>query len=150
MSFRIETNGVLISDDRTFLDLPRVHEWIANSYWATGIPFEVFRRSAENSLCLGAYRHGEQIGFARVVTDRATFAWICDVWVEQAARGAGIGKQLIAAILQHPDLQDLRRWGLATKDAHSLYAGFGFQPVDAGRGMEKLDREVYARLSARS
>ncbi len=150
MAHHTEANGVIVSDDRTLLDLRRVHGWIAGSYWAAGIPFGVFVRSVQNSLCLGAYRQGEQVGFARVITDRATFAWLCDVWVDEAARGSGLGRAIVQAALDHPDLQGLRRWGLATKDAHSLYEGFGFGPVDAERGMEKVDREVYIRLTSES
>lgn len=137
--------GVQISDDAARVDLERAHRWIAQSYWAAGIPWETFRRAAKRSLCAGVFDGREMVGFARVVSDQATFAWVCDVWIDEPARGRGLGKRLIAYLVGHPDLQGLRRWYLATRDAHALYARYGFQPVDPSRGMERLDPDVYTR-----
>jgi len=129
-----------LSHDPSRLQIDRVHRALAASYWSPGIRREVVERAIAGSLVVGAYdpATGEQVAFARVVTDRATFAWLCDVYVEEAHRGAGLGKRMIEALLADPRLQTLRRWCLATKDAHGLYARYGFQPVPAERWMEKL------------
>jgi GNAT superfamily N-acetyltransferase len=117
-----------ISTDRTRLDIPRVHRFLSTeAYWSPGVPREVVERSIENSLPFGVYTEGgEQVGFARVVSDRATFAWLADVYIESAHRGHGLGKRLVAEVLEHPELQGLRRWMLGTADAHELYRRFGF------------------------
>ena len=106
-----------------------IHESLRTSYWARGIPREVVERSVRNSLCFGAYLGPRQVGFARVVTDRATFAYLGDVFVVPEHRGRGVSKRLVQAVLAHPDLQGLRRFLLATRDAHGLYAQFGFTPL---------------------
>jgi GNAT superfamily N-acetyltransferase len=127
-----------ISTDRGRLDLPRIHRFLSTeAYWSPGVPREVVERSIENSICFGVYADsGEQVGFARVVTDRATFAWIADLFVESGHRGNGLGKRLVTAILEHPELQGLRRFMLATADAHGLYRQFGFDELhEAGRFM---------------
>ena len=133
------------------LDRDMIHRYLAQeSYWARGLPRQVFERSLAHSLCFGVYAaDGAQIGFARVVTDRATFAYLADVFVLDAWRGRGVGKQLVGAALAHPDLQDLRRMMLATADAHGLYAQYGFAPLSRPeRLMEKLDQDVYLRKAA--
>lgn len=119
-------DGYLISTDRSRLDLEVIHGYLRGSYWAAGVPEDVVRRSIENSLCFGLYRGEEQAGFARVVTDRATFAYLADVFVLEEHRGRGIGKWLVEVIISHPDLQGLRRWMLATRDAHELYRRYEF------------------------
>lgn len=131
-------DGLEISDDPARFDLARAHVWIsAESYWAPGIPLETFRRAVENSLTIGAFAGDSMLGMARVVTDRATFGWICDVFVDEAARGIGLGKRMVAYLRTHPDLQGFRRTHLATRDAHGLYAQFGFTPLTgADRWME--------------
>jgi GNAT superfamily N-acetyltransferase len=135
-----------ISTDRSRLQIDVIVGFLAGSYWARGIPREVVERSIANSLGFGLYHGGTQIGFARVVTDRATFAWIGDVFVVEAERGRGLAKQLIAAILREPELQGLRRWMLATRDAHGLYRGFGFRHLeDPARFLERVDRDAYRR-----
>lgn len=137
-----------ISDDPRRFDLKRAHGWISTqSYWAERIPFEVFEKAVANSLVAGAYTaDGTLAAMARVVTDRATFGWICDVFVDPAHRGAGLGKALMAYLKAHPDLQGLRRLHLATADAHGLYAQFGFGPLThADRWMEIRDPDVYRR-----
>jgi GNAT superfamily N-acetyltransferase len=116
----------LVSTDRSLLDLQVIHGYLSTSYWAAGVPEEVVGRSIENSLNFGVYRGEEQVGFARVVTDRATFAYLADVFVLEAHRGQGLGKWLVEVVLSHPDLQGLRRWMLATRDAHDLYRRYAF------------------------
>jgi GNAT superfamily N-acetyltransferase len=119
-----------ISTEKSRLDLTLIHRFLCEeSYWAAGIPLELVRTSIENSLCFGAYDGGAQVGFARVITDCATFGYIADVFVVESHRGAGVGRELMAAIMDHPSLQRLRRWHLVTRDAQRLYARFGFQPL---------------------
>lgn len=117
-----------ISDDPARFDLAKAHGWISGeSYWGKGIPLATFEKAVRNSVVFGAYAaDGAMVAMARAVTDRATFGWICDVFVDEAHRGAGLGKQLMAALRAHPDLQGFRRMHLATRDAHGLYAQFGF------------------------
>jgi GNAT superfamily N-acetyltransferase len=120
----------LISTDPALLDLPVIHEFLANrSYWAPGIPLEVLRRAVDGSLCFGLFEQRRQVGLARVVTDRATFAWLCDVFVLEEYRGRGLSKWLIECLIGHPALQGLRRFVLGTRDAHSLYTRYGFKPL---------------------
>jgi GNAT superfamily N-acetyltransferase len=122
-------DGYCVSTDPARLDLDRIHGFLSTAYWSTGIPRDVVQRSIANSLPFGLYAaSGEQVGFARVVTDRATYAYLGDVYVETAHRGRGLGKFLISCVVAHPDLQGLRRWALATADAHGLYAPHGFKP----------------------
>ncbi|TQV72898.1 GNAT family N-acetyltransferase [Aliikangiella marina] len=119
-----------ISTDDELLNLELTHTFIANSYWAKGIPFETVKRSIENSLCFGAYdNEHQQVGFARVVTDKATFAYLADVFVLSEFRGLGISKLLMDSVIGHPELQGLRRMMLATYDAHGLYKKYGFEAV---------------------
>jgi GNAT superfamily N-acetyltransferase len=115
-----------LSDDKTLLDLPKVHALLTRTYWASDRPFEIMQRSIENSIALGLYKGAEQVGFCRAVTDHATFTWICDVVVEDQHRRGGLGKWMVRCLIDHPLLQT-RRQVLATKDAHSLYERFGFQ-----------------------
>jgi len=138
----------LISDDPARFDLARAHRWIsAESYWAEGIPLAVFEKAVGSSLTVGAYApDGGMAAMGRVVTDRATFGWICDVFVDQAERGKGLGKALMAYLMAHPDLQGFRRLHLATRDAHGLYAGFGFTALTGvDRWMEIRNRNIYRR-----
>jgi GNAT superfamily N-acetyltransferase len=129
---------VEISTDPNRLDLDVIHRFLSEqSYWARGRPMDMVVHSITNSLCFGAYLENRQVGFARVVTDRTTFAWLADVFVLDEYRGRGYGKTLMGAVLEHPDLQGLRRWLLATKDAHGLYAQYGFVPVPPARFMER-------------
>ena len=118
-----------ISTERSRLDLALIHDYLRSSYWAQDIPRTVVERSIRNSLCFGTFLDGCQTGFARVVTDYATFAYVADVFVVPEHRGREISKLLLRAILEHPELQGLRRFLLATQDAHGLYAQFGFQPL---------------------
>ncbi len=143
----MEMGRFLISTDRSKLDLEVIHKFLARSYWAEGIPRETVARSIENSLCFGVYDNANQIGFARVISDFATYAYIADVFILEPYRERGLGKELMASILAHPELQGLRRWSLATRDAHGLYAQFGFTTVESPSQvmMEIVDREIYSR-----
>jgi GNAT superfamily N-acetyltransferase len=120
----------LVSTDPARLDLVVIHEYLTNCYWAKGVPREVVARSLEHALCFGIYDgSGAQVGFARVISDFATVAYIGDVFVLDSHRGQGLGKWLMETITQHPALQGLRRWILTTRDAHGLYSQVGFTPV---------------------
>lgn len=128
-----------LSWDPARLQFDRIHRALAASYWSPGVRRAVVEDAAARSLTLGAYRPtGEQIGYARVITDFATLAYLCDVIVFDGFRGQGVGKAMVAACVAHPELQTVRRHLLATRDAHALYAGFGFQPVVADRWMERV------------
>ena len=128
--YEVNDGDVLISDDPKLLDRALIHRYLSeHSYWAKGIPVETVERSLAHSLCFGVYRGGRQVGFARAVTDSATFAWLADVFIVPEQRGHGLGKKLIAAVVAHPQLQGLRRFLLGTADAHGLYAQFGFGPI---------------------
>jgi GNAT superfamily N-acetyltransferase len=145
------TRGPLtISTDRRRLDRDRIHEFLMGSYWAPGISRDVVDRSIEGAMCFGLYDGDVQVGFARIISDRATFAYIADVFVLDSHRGRGLGVWLMEAIRAHPELQGLRRWILMTRDAHGLYEKFGFRRIaDPDRCMEILDREVYTRSAPR-
>jgi GNAT superfamily N-acetyltransferase len=137
-----------ISTDPSRLDLSTIHRFLRGSYWAAEIPYAVVERAVAGSLPFGVYRGSTQVGFARVITDRATFAYIADVFIEDAYRGRGLGTWLIETILDHPELQGLRRWMLVTRDAHGLYRKFGFQEVrDPASVMERRDPDVYRRAA---
>jgi len=145
MSTHPLSDGYTISDDPARLDLDRVHAFLSQeSYWALGIPREIVERTVRHSLTWGVYRGAEQVGFGRVISDKATFAYLCDVYIDAAHRGRGLSKALVAAILAHPDLQSLRRWMLVTADAHQLYEQFGFTaPQHPERYMEIHRPEIY-------
>jgi len=137
----------VISTDVARLDIDLVGRFLANdSYWARGIPRRVVEKAVRHSLCFGIYKGHEQIGFARVVTDYATYGYIMDVFVLPVHRGQGLSKRLMECIMTHPELQGFRRWQLGTLDAHGLYAQFGFAaPAHPERFMEKTDPDVYLR-----
>src|SRR3989442_11424943 len=135
-----------ISTDNARLDLAVIHRFLTNSYWATGRSIETIRRSIENSIPFGVYKGDQQVGFARVITDYATFAWIADVFILEEFRGCGLSKWLMEVIISHPDLQGFRRWVLATKDAHELYRKFGFTELKLPeRWMERHDPNTQER-----
>jgi len=138
----------LVSTDRAKLNVDVIYTFLTNSYWAKGIPREVVVRSIENSLCFGVYDgSGAQVGFTRVITDFATFAYIADVFVLESHQGRGLGKFLMECIKQHPNLQRLRRWTLSTRDAHGLYAQYGFTPLEwPDRYMEILRQNHYETM----
>jgi GNAT superfamily N-acetyltransferase len=135
-----------VSTDPSRVDVELTHRYLSeDAYWSPGVPLDVVKRAIDNSIVFGLYRGADQVGFTRVVSDRATFAWICDVFVLPEHRGHGLGKFLMECVKAHPELQGLRRWMLATRDAHGLYAQYGFTPVDADRFMEIRDPDVYKR-----
>lgn len=138
--FRISTN------DAEF-DINYIHQFLSNSYWAENIPIETVKRSIKGSLSFGLFNGEKQIGFARVITDQSTFAYLADVFIDETYRGKGLSKWLMEVILQHPSLQGLRRFMLATRDAHDLYAKFGFTPIaEPQRLMQIHNPDVYKLL----
>jgi N-acetylglutamate synthase-like GNAT family acetyltransferase len=132
-----------LDDDPSRLDIAFVWRELTNAYWSRGIPRELVERAIRSSRCFGVYREGEQVAFARVIGDMATFAYLCDVVVAERCRGRGLGKRLVAAILEQPGLADVRRVLLATKDAHGLYARFGFEDVPPHVFMERKKSDPY-------
>jgi GNAT superfamily N-acetyltransferase len=143
----IADNGFIFSDDKNKIDAAAVHLFLdTKSYWAQGIPLETVIKSIENSLCFGIYKDIRQIGFARWITDSATFAYLADVYVEEEFRGMGLSKKLMSLMLFHPDLQGLRRYMLGTRDAHSLYSQYGFQPLDKPENvMAIIVKDIYKK-----
>lgn len=130
----------LVSTDPARLDLDAIHAALTRSYWAEGIPRHLVARSLAGSLAFGLYRDARQVGLARVITDRATFAYLCDVFVLEAERGQGLGRWLMEVVMAHPDLQGLRRFTLVTRDAHALYAELGFTPLARPEGYMEIVR----------
>lgn len=143
----IAENGFIFSDDKNRIDAAAVHHYLSTqSYWAQEIPLELVVKSIANSLCFGIYKEARQIGFARWITDRATFGYLADVYVEEEFRGLGLSKKLMSFMMFHEDLQGLRRYQLATKDAHSLYSQFGFKPMeDPDSIMAIVIRDLYKK-----
>ena len=133
------------------LDLAAVQRFLAGSYWAEDIPLDVVEASCRGSVCFGLYtprEGGAQVGFARVITDRATFGYLADVYVEAPHRGRGLSKWLVECVLEHPELQHFRRWMLATRDAHGLYERYGFERLrDPGKFMEIARPGLYRELA---
>jgi GNAT superfamily N-acetyltransferase len=141
-----------IDSDKTRLDVGMIHDFLARcSHWARGIPRELLQRAIANSLCFGLYRDGAQIGFSRVVTDQATFAYLADVFVAAEARNAGLGQFLVESILAYQPLQGLRRWHLVTRDAASLYRRCGFADLQPPplTYLDRYDPQIYARAAVR-
>jgi len=139
-------DALRLSTDPAEMDVAAIHAALGGMYWAQGIPLEVVRRSVKGSMPFGIFDGSRQVAFARVVTDRATFAYVADVYVMEEYRGRGLAARLMDAVFAHPDLQGLRRWLLMTRDAHGLYERYGFARVPGNdRMMEKVDREVYTR-----
>src|SRR5438045_2675304 len=135
-----------ISTDPARIDVDLVHEFLTSSYWAQGIPVETVQRSIENSISFGIYHGGQQVGFARIISDLATFAYLADVFVLPTHRGRGLSRWLMECIVGHPDLQGLRRWMLGTQDAHGLYAKYGFTAVQSPEIWMEMHRpDVYAK-----
>lgn len=127
----ISENGFIFSDDVNKLDVRAIYDYLRNgSYWAAGIPFDIVQRSIDNSLCFGIYKNTVQIGFARWITDKATFAYLADVYVLPEFQGQGLMKKLMALMLFHNDLQGLRCYMLSTRNAHGLYEKFGFKSIE--------------------
>lgn len=138
-----------IDDDKGRLDVARVHAWLAGSYWSPGIARDTVARAIAGSHAIGAYDGARQLGFARAITDHATFAWIADVFVDEDARGQGIGRRMVGWFLDHPRLAGIRRFGLVTADAHGVYEALGFHALlRPERYMERLSPEAAAMLRA--
>jgi GNAT superfamily N-acetyltransferase len=138
-----------ISTDKSKINVKTVHNFLYGSYWAENIPEEVVERSIDNSLCFGVYHDEQLIGFARVITDFATFAYLADVFITPNERGKGLSKWLMQVILEHPQLRGLRRFVLATRDAHALYAQFGFKLFDKPeRWMQRHNPDVYKKINS--
>jgi ribosomal protein S18 acetylase RimI-like enzyme len=132
-----------VSTDPARLDVDAVYDYLSRSYWAQGIPRETVERALQNSLCFGLFDGEKQIGLARVVTDRITYAYLCDVFVLESYQGKGLGTWLMQCVVGHPDLRELRRWQLVTRDAHALYQKVGFKPLtEPERHMEKTYPEI--------
>ena len=145
--FEMKRDTFCISTDRTRLDIHAIHSYLSTAYWCEGIPIETVAKAIENSLCFGLFDGARLIGLARVITDKATFAYLCDVYVLEKYRGQGLGKWLMEAVRDHPDLHNLRRFALVTRDAHGLYEKFGFTDLkDGTRHMEIARTDIYKRI----
>lgn len=147
-AYQFEHDGYLLSTDKSLLQLDVIHTFLANeSYWAKDIPKSIVAKSISNSLCFGVYANGIQVAFARVISDFATFGYLCDVFVVNEHRGKGISKWLMEKVMQHPDLLHLRRFTLGTRDAHELYRKFGFrEPDNACNNMEIRVADIYTKM----
>ena len=129
-----------ITTDVASMDLDAIHAYLTRSYWSEGISKELVSKAMAGSLCFGLFDAGRQVGFARVVTDRATYAYLCDVYVLEDYQGRGLGTWMMHELMTHPDLQGLRRWGLVTRDAHRLYEKFGFAAPANPAGLMEIAR----------
>ncbi len=137
---------IYISTDKSIIDIDYVTGFLANSYWSKGIPKNIVEKAIENSLCFGVYTENRQIGFARVITDFATYAYIADVFIDESEQGKGYGKMLMKTIMEHETLQGLRVWMLRTWDAHGLYEKFGFRVAGHPEHiMDKVDFNIYKK-----
>ncbi len=138
---------IALDDDKRRLQVDRVHRWLASSYWSPGIARSLVEKAIEGSHCLGAYRDDEQVGYARMITDHATFGWLADVWVEESVRGEGVGRRMVQWFIDHPDFAGIRRLALVTADAHGVYEAVGFSRLmRPERYMERLAPEFAAAL----
>jgi N-acetylglutamate synthase-like GNAT family acetyltransferase len=142
-------NDYTISTDKTALSPEYIHQYLSEqSYWAKGIPLHTVKKSIEGSICFGVYKGAKMVGFARVITDNATFGYLADVFIDEACRGQGLSKWLMEVILAHPDLQGLRRFMLATRDAHGLYRQFDFKELTNPEYMLAIvNQDVYKSIS---
>lgn len=146
MTYEAEKDGIVASDDPARVDMDTVHGFLRTAYWSVGIPRETVEKSIRHSVAMGLYDGERMIGFARVVTDYATFAYIGDVFVLEGWRGRGLATWLTQCLLAHPDLQGMRRWLLATRDAHNVYARAGFAPLANPQTMMTIhDPDIYRR-----
>jgi N-acetylglutamate synthase-like GNAT family acetyltransferase len=142
-----QKGSFIISTEKEKMDVAYIHHFLStDSYWAENIPIEIVKKSIEGSVCFGVFEGDKQIGFARVVTDTATFGYLADVFIDEMYRGCGLSKWLMETIMSHPELQGFRTWLLGTKDAHGLYAQFGFKQLDEpDRIMRKSNANVYTK-----
>jgi GNAT superfamily N-acetyltransferase len=138
-------DGYTLTDDQAAIDVGATHAYLTRSYWSPGIPLETVARALANSFCVAVRWHGEQVAFARVITDHATFAWLADVYVLEDHRGQGLSKAMVAVLQDHPQLQGLRRWGLHTLDAHGVYEPLGWTgQATPERMMERVFHNLYS------
>jgi len=148
--FESRRDDYLISTDPARLDPRSIHAYLTSSYWASGIPLATVEKSLRGSLCFGLYHFSEQVGLARVISDFATYAYLCDVYILETHRGSGLGKWLMETVVSHPGLQGLRRFTLATRDAHGLYSQFGFRLLaQPDRHMEISVPDIYGAPSTK-
>lgn len=151
MQYEVRKDNYLVSTDPALINVDLVHGYLSTeSYWAANIPRDVVEKSIRNSLCFGVYNGDAQVGFARLITDKATFAYLADVFIVPACRKTGLSKWLMETIHAHPELQQLRRWMLGTRDAHGLYEQFGWKPLDEAackRFMQLHNPEIYSSAS---
>ncbi len=147
-TFQSEHQGYLLSTDKRLLQTDIITHFLAyQSYWAKDIPKNIVERSIEHSLCFGIYKEQQQVGYARIISDYATFAYLCDVFIVEEHQGRGLSKWMMECIMQHPDLQQLRRWTLATRDAHELYRKFGFcEPEHPENIMDIRVKDIYTKM----
>ena len=141
MKKNFRKNGYLISTDKSRFEIKAIQDYLSNSYWAKNRPISTTKRSIKNSLCFGLFKKKKQIGFARVITDYATFAYLADVYILEPYRGLGLSKWMMDVILNYEELQNLRRWFLATRDAHGLYKKFGFKSLKNPENMMEMFRK---------
>lgn len=142
----ISNGDFIIDTDRSRLDIPFIHQYLTQSYWAEDISYEIVKKAIEGSVCFGMYHAEKQVGFARVITDAATFAYLADVFMDEDYRGRGLSKWLMKVIMEHESVQELRRFMLATRDAHGLYSQFGFTLLkNTDRWMQVHNPNVYKR-----
>jgi GNAT superfamily N-acetyltransferase len=147
MKHEYQKDDFLISTDKTKLDLDLIHNFLKDSYWAKEIPFAIVKKSVDNSYCFGVYKNDVQIGFARIVSDFATFAYLADVFILEEYRGKGLSKWLMECIMQDSNLQNLRTFSLATWDAHTLYEKYGFKVIDKPeRHMSISNIDIYKEM----
>ena len=147
MIYEFQKNEYRISTDKTKLQFDVIHGFLSTSYWSPNIPMEIVKRAAENCLAFGIYKGDSQVGYARIISDYTTFAYLADVFVLECERGKGLSKWLMKCIMQVPDLQGLRRWMLTTRDAHGVYAQFGFTPLDNPSIMMQIARpNIYLEM----
>jgi GNAT superfamily N-acetyltransferase len=137
--------NLLLSDEKGRLDLDRIHGWLASSYWSPGIDRGLVERAVAGSHCLGAYSQERQVGFARMITDHTTFAWLADVWVDEHARGAGVARRMVGWFLESPDFASIGRIALATRDAHGVYEALGFDALAKPGNVMELRRPAPSR-----
>ena len=146
MDYEVYGKDYCISTDKSRLNVDLIHNFLSSTYWTAAMTLDSVKRTIAGSLCFGVYQAPEQIGFARIITDSATFAYLADVFILEAYRGRGLSKWLLQTILSHPDLQGLRRWTLATRDAHELYKQFGFEtPKYPEHWMEIHHADIYLK-----
>ena len=144
MIYEVSNGGYSISTDKRKLNIPTIHNFLRKSYWAKNKPIYLVKKSIKRSICFGVYHHKKQVGFARVITDLATFGYLADVFIIPEYQGKGLGKFLIQTIMECPDFHGFRSWSLATRDAHGLYAQFGFKEMDNPKiWMRKVNFTAY-------